>query len=221
MNEVLKQRLVGALILVALALIFWPIVFVEPEDKPVAQPQSIPEPPAVSIEAIDAPADAGLRASPELTEYGESQESLDPEAQGNAGADGTEYVVEEVEEVTEQVASAPAAAASGAAQVPAAATAATIVRSESPQPLVTDGDGVPVAWTLQVATVSSAEKADALRRRLLEKGEKAYVTTISSGGKQLYRVGVGPKFERQELERIQASIDAEFGVKTMLVRYLP
>ena len=112
MNEVLKQRLVGALILVALALIFWPIVFVEPEDKPVAQPQSIPEPPAVSTEAIEEPTDAGLRASPELTEYGESQESLDPEAQGNAGADGTEYVVEEVEEVTEQVASAPAAAAS-------------------------------------------------------------------------------------------------------------
>jgi DedD protein len=86
---------------------------------------------------------------------------------------------------------------------------------------VTDSDGVPVAWTLQVATVSSAEKADALRRRLLEKGEKAYVTTISSGGKQLYRVSVGPKFERQELERIQASINAEFGVTTMLVRYLP
>jgi DedD protein len=220
-NELLKQRLVGALILVALALIFWPIVFVGPEDKPTAQSRAIPEPPVVSTEAIEAPDDAGLRASPELTEYGDSQASVDPDAQGNVEVDGTEYVVTELEEEAEPVASASAAAAPVAVPDPAAATVAPVVRSESPQPLVTDSDGVPVAWTLQVATVSSAEKADALRRRLLEKGEKAYVTTISSGGKQLYRVGVGPKFERQELERIQASIDAEFGVKTMLVRYIP
>jgi DedD protein len=220
-NEVLKQRLVGALILVALALIFWPIVFVEPDDKPIAQPRAIPEPPVVATETIEAPDDAGLRASPELTEYGDSPESVDADTQGNVGVDGTDYVVAETEDEAEPVASASAATAPVAVQNPAAATAATGVRSESPQPLVTDGDGVPVAWTLQVATVSSAEKADALRRRLLEKGEKAYVTTISSGGKQLYRVSVGPKFERQELERIQASINAEFGVKTMLVRYLP
>ncbi len=30
MNEVLKQRLIGALILVALGVVFWPIIFVEP-----------------------------------------------------------------------------------------------------------------------------------------------------------------------------------------------
>jgi DedD protein len=217
-NEVLKQRLVGALILVALALIFWPIVFVEPEEKPIAQSRSIPEPPFVSTEAIDAPDDAGLRASPELAEYDDSQEVVDAGAQGDAGAD---YVVEESDMDAGPAVSASTAAVPPAVPAAGEATAAAVVRSESPQPLVTDSDGVPVAWTLQVATVSSAEKADALRRRLLEKGEKAYVTTISSGGKQLYRVSVGPKFERQELERIQASINAEFGVTTMLVRYLP
>lgn len=221
MNEVLKQRLVGALILVALALIFWPIVFVGPDDKPGAQSRPIPEPPAVPTAVIEAPDDADLRASPELTEYGESQESVDADAQGNVGVDGTDYVIVDSGTQAEPVASAAVETAPVAAEVPAAATAATVARSEAPQPLVTDTDGVPVAWTLQVATVSSAEKADGLRRRLLEKGEKAYVTTISSGGKQLYRVSVGPKFERQELERIQESINAEFGVKTMLVRYLP
>jgi cell division septation protein DedD len=56
---------------------------------------------------------------------------------------------------------------------------------------------------------------------LLQKNEKAYVTTVSSGGKQLYRVNVGPKFERHELERIQANINAEFGVNTLIVRYTP
>jgi DedD protein len=220
-NEVLKQRLVGALILVALALIFWPIVFVGPDDEPGAQSRPIPEPPAVPTSVLEAPDDADLRASPELAEYGESQESVDADAQGIAGVEGTDYVIVDSGTQAEPVESAAVEAAPVAAEVPAVATAATVARSEAPQPLVTDADGVPVAWTLQVATVSSAEKADGLRRRLLEKGEKAYVTTISSGGKQLYRVSVGPKFERQELERIQESINAEFGVKTMLVRYLP
>ena len=85
-------------------------------------------------------------------------------------------------------------------------------REEPPQPLTMDRDGVPVAWTLQVATVSAADKAEALRRKLLDMNQKAYVTTVSSGGKTLYRVCIGPKFERVELEKLQPAINAQFGV---------
>jgi DedD protein len=188
-NEILKQRLVGALILLALGVVFWPIVFVEPEQKATAQPRSIPEPPAVSTVDIEAPGQAGLRASPALT----ANEDGNEDGNGN----------EELANSTESTA-APAEAV--AASTKSAAT--TEVRSEAPQPLTVDAEGVPVAWTLQVATVSSAENAEALRKRLLDKNEKAYITKVSSSGKQLYRVCVGPKFERQELERMQASINA-------------
>lgn len=194
MSELLKQRLVGALILLALGVVFWPIVFVEPDDKSSLQPQSIPEPPEISTSAIEPPDEAGLRGSPTLSEFDESEQ---------------EYTIVDVE---------PEGADAGATDVP---PTAAVTRTEAPQPLAMDADGVPVAWTLQVATVSTPEKAEALRRRLLDKSEKAYVTTVTSGGKQLYRVSVGPKFERQELERIQDSINAEFGVKTLLVRYYP
>jgi DedD protein len=95
------------------------------------------------------------------------------------------------------------------------------VRSEAPQPLTMDASGVPVAWSLQVATVSSAEKAESLRKRLLELNYKAYTSRVSSGGKSLYRISIGPKFERLELEKLQARINAEFGVTTMVVRYTP
>jgi DedD protein len=95
------------------------------------------------------------------------------------------------------------------------------VRSEAPERLVTDSDGVPVAWTLQVATVSSAEKAEKLRKELLAMNHKAYVTAVRSGGKSLFRVSVGPKFERVELEKLQTNINAEFGVTSMVVRYIP
>lgn len=202
MNEILKQRLVGALILLALGVVFWPIVFVEPDQKATVARSTIPEPPPVSTAEIEAPGQADLRASPALTD--------------NEYAQGVDY--EEPEpEITAEVQQAAVAAGETAQSV----APASVVRTEAPQPLQVDSDGVPVAWTLQVATVSSAEKAESLRSRLLAKNEKAYIKTISSGGKQLYRVCVGPKFEKQELERIQGDINAEFGVKTMLVRYLP
>ena len=66
MNDILKQRLVGALILVALGVVFWPIIFVEPGDQAVAEQRRIPPRPEVVTTAIEAPDLAGLRASPEL-----------------------------------------------------------------------------------------------------------------------------------------------------------
>ncbi|MCB1705368.1 MAG: SPOR domain-containing protein [Halioglobus sp.] len=204
MNDILKQRLVGALILLALGVVFWPIVFVQPEQKTNATPRSIPEAPVVSSAPLEAPAQGELRGSPPLASAEEQQ----------AESTAVDAIVYDEEGVA---AAAVAESQAGADEQPAAAE----VRSVAPDKLAVDGDGVPVAWTLQVATVSSAANAEALRKRLLEKNEKAYITTVSSGGKQLYRVCVGPKFERQELERIQASINAEFGVKTLLVRYLP
>ena len=210
MNDVLKQRLVGALILLALGVVFWPIVFVQPEEKSNVGQRSIPQPPGVATTPIDEPDSAGLRASADRVE---DEEMFEPDSQesGNDNEQGEFYGV--------------GTDPSGASAEPLAATehdaAAVEIRTEAPQPLAVDRDGVPVAWTLQVATVSSHEKAESLRQRLLQKSEKAYITTVSSGGKTLYRVCIGPKFERHELERMQAGINAEFGVKTMLVRYTP
>jgi DedD protein len=84
-----------------------------------------------------------------------------------------------------------------------------------------DSQGVPVAWILQVASVSSADKAEQLRQRLLQKDRKAYTRKIRRNGKDLYRVYIGPKFERGRLEAMQAEVDREFGVKSMIVRYIP
>ena len=84
-----------------------------------------------------------------------------------------------------------------------------------------DSQGVPVAWILQVASVSSAEKAETLRQQLLERDRKAYTRKVTRNGRELYRVYIGPKFERARLEAMQEEIDREFGVKSLIVRYVP
>ena len=60
-----------------------------------------------------------------------------------------------------------------------------------------------------------------MRDQLLAMHEKAYIRKLERGDKDLYRVYVGPQFERAQLERMQAGIDSRFGVKSLLVRYLP
>ena len=55
MNEVLKQRLIGALILLALGVVFWPIIFVEPGEQGGAGEVVIPPRPNVTTTPIEPP----------------------------------------------------------------------------------------------------------------------------------------------------------------------
>lgn len=212
MNDILKQRLVGALILVALGVVFWPIIFVQTEEKSVEGERSVPPPPGVSMAPIEAPDSLGLRASRELAAGGDSPVADEADAKWFPAGEMSDQATSPAASQTE-----PKASASRASVEADTGT----VRSEAPEPLAMDSDGVPVAWTLQVATVSSADKADKLRKRLLDMNQKAYVTTVHSSGKNLFRVSVGPKFERVELEKLQTNINAEFGVTSMVVRYIP
>jgi DedD protein len=104
---------------------------------------------------------------------------------------------------------------------PKPATAAEKLRAEPPAKPQIDAEGVPVAWMLQVASVSSPAKADDLRDRLLAMGHKAYSKKIRRGERNLWRVYIGPKFEKAKLESIRSAVDAELGVQTMVMRYYP
>lgn len=212
MNDILKQRLVGALILVALGVVFWPIIFVEPGDRVEPGQASTPPRPAVDTSPIEPPQPERWRVSTETyDEEVEQDPALDDELL--AGAEASSAVVLEPEQGAKAVADAEPA--------PADPPAAVQARTSAPEAPTLDANGVPVAWSLQVATVSSAAKAEELRQQLLSMQEKAYVRKLERGDKDLYRVFVGPKFERAQMEQTRARVDARFGVESLIVRYLP
>jgi DedD protein len=216
MNEVLKQRLVGALILVALGVVFWPIIFVEPGGQGGADEARIPPRPQVDTTPIETPGIAGLRPSPDLVK--ELTPATEPSAPNNNGS-GANPAAASKRPVAAASDSPAEAAAAAASEKMAASVAKT--RSEPPARPVVDGQGIPVVWILRVASVSSSARADELRKRLLDMGHKAYAKKIKSGDKTLYRVYVGPKAEKARLEKIQREVDAEFGVNTIITRYYP
>lgn len=197
MNDILKQRLVGTLILVALGVVFWPIIFVEPGERSSPGRVDIPPPPLIETSPIEPPGQGDLRASPEA-------EPKDVVAQ-------VEVTPLSAEPVPDANTPAP----------PPAPAPEPSARTTPPEQPALDSSGLPVGWILQVATVSNAAKADELRDTLLASGEKAYVKKLEAGGKVLYRVSIGPNVERAQLERIQPQIDTRFGVKSLIVRYAP
>ncbi len=219
MNDILKQRLVGALILVALGVIFWPIIFVEPQSDGNIENLRIPPRPDVDTTPIAAPDASGLRGSPDASlDAPEDSEPLadddlgwsEPPAVAATPATESSGVKEAREAVSEE-------ADAGRAPPPEPGE----TRQEAPEQPALDAQGVPIAWMLQVASVSSQDKAEALRQRLEAMGEKAWVDPVSVGGRTMYRVNVGPKFERARLDALRPEVDTEFGVKSLVRRYLP
>jgi len=192
-NDILKQRLVGALILIALGVVFWPIIFVEQGSKPLGETTHIPVRPSVDTQALEAPGKEGLRSSPPI----EMEKEVEPA------------------DVPEE----PQLAPQGARPAPPPAVVTT--RTQAPVKPALDANGVPIGWILQVASIGNPEKAEQLRRRLVDMGYKAYVKKIKSGDAVLLRVYIGPKFERARLEEIKIKVDAEFRVKSMVRRYIP
>lgn len=192
--------MVGALILVALGVVFWPIIFVQPGESDIEKQRVIPPAPNVSVAPVPAPDQAGLRRSKEIAAVREEPAATVPD------------------EVQVTPAAAPP---EKAAPVAKPVTTKSSTRSKAPEPLAMDKDGVPIAWILQVVSVSSAEKAEELRGHLLKIDQKAYVTKVPGHSKTLYRVYIGPKFERAKLEKLKPEIDARFGVKSLIKRYVP
>jgi DedD protein len=223
-NTILKQRLIGALILVALGVVFWPIIFVEPGDQAGQASAPMPAPPRVDTTPIPAPDTSGIN----ITERASAQREADAEAAATLAAveedasAGSETDTEAVDESTSMAAvDEPETAVEEEVVAAVPLPEPQRPRTEAPAKPEIDAEGVPVAWILQVASVSTREKANALRDTLLAADHKAYVKQIRSGDRTLYRVYIGPKFEKAQLERIKPSVDSTHGVTSLIVRYVP
>lgn len=202
LDKVYKQRMVGALVLVALAVIFLPMLFSR-EDE---QRQVIVGAPAAPSMPVMAPVQVEPVAVPEPQEI----------AQEPAPAE---------QEVVAQPAPAPVAPVAPkpvvAAPKPPAVTPAQTV-AQAPAKLDTtqkrvDANGLPISWSIQLVSLSNRASADNLQKTLRNQGYNAYVRT--SGG--MNRVFVGPLLERAEADRLRDLLGKQQNLKGFVVRFQP
>ncbi|AJO77720.1 MULTISPECIES: SPOR domain-containing protein [Pseudomonas] len=217
LDNVYKQRMVGALVLVALAVIFLPMLFSR-EDE---QRQVVVEAPAVP----QAPAVAQVQVEPVVVP--------EPQVLPQDQVSPAEEVVQQAAPSTPIAPSAPTApvappvAASKPVAptpvpkpTPAPAPAQPIAAAPAKPDTTTsrvDANGLSISWSVQLASLSSRESAENLQKTLRSQGYNAYIR--SAEGKN--RVFVGPLIERAEADRLRDLLGRQQNLKGFVVRFQP
>jgi DedD protein len=211
LDKAYKQRMVGALVLVALAVIFLPMLFSRQDEQrqvtveAPAAPQA-PAMPQVQLESVAVPEPQTLPQEPVPSDdevAGQSTPSM-PIASAPAPAP-----------VAKPVAPAPAPAARPTT-APAQPIAAAPTKPDTTQSRV-DANGLSVSWSVQLASLSSREGAQSLQKTLRSQGYNAYIR--SADGKN--RVFVGPLIERAEADRLRDVLSRQQNLKGFVVRFQP
>jgi len=196
----LKQRLVGALVLSALAILFWPIIFVD---------QSLQTP----AERLDVPQVADYERLPAMTQESFEWPEIEEDARVNPQALTDEP---EVEVRSDQV-----QALTRSETLIKPISAEREVRSEPPSAVALDQNGYPIAYTLQVMSLTNRADAQAVSEKLKAMEYKAYIVEVDRPEGIRFRVYIGPKVEREALVAVKRSIDQALGVDSLIVRYWP
>lgn len=210
LDKSFKQRIVGALVLVALAVIFLPMLLSRQDEarRVMVESPSIPPTPAVAQIEVDAVAVPEPQLLPDEPVPGE-QPPVEPAAEavpGEASAPSTPAPA------TPPPAASPAPVAPAATPAPSKATPPV---ASAPSRL--DGNGLPVSWSIQLASLSSRASAEQLQVKLRSQGYNAYIRSVDS----MNRVFVGPLIERAEAERLRDQLTRQQKLKGFVVRFQP
>lgn len=204
LDKGLLQRMVGALVLIAIAVIFVPMLFNRQDDlrHVTVDAPSIPAAPVVAdieMQPVEVPE---AKSAPEGFEIIEEE--------GDATAATAEDPVPAPVEPLAPADPAPATA-------PSAPTAPTApAEPQKPEPRL-DNNNLPVSWSIQLASLSNRASAESLQQTLRSQGYNAYIRTADG----MNRVFVGPLVERSEANRLRDVLQRQQKLDGFVVRFKP
>ena len=214
----LKQRIVGALVLVSLAVIFVPMLFDEPHSERTSTTIKIPEePPFPEVEAPDADLEPG-------PSYGleSSDNSLTaPAIEEPDDAPGYRILEDSPGEAT----ASDVVESSGSVQrsedpspEPAAASSETDdLAPESPATETAEYErSLEGAWVVQLGSFGNSDNARRLRDQVREKGYGSHLQEVVRADTTLTRVFSGPFASRSEAESAKKALDDAFGLNSLV-----
>jgi len=198
LNQGAKQRIVGTAVLLALALIFLPIIFDGEGSYQAPVSSRIPEAPIISI--LPEP----TQSRPIIVG---NVETIEPD---------TSAAVSLIEEVAELAEEPSVAIATQETVNDVEITDAPIFSREVPQ--LSDA-GLPQGWVVRLGSFSDSENASNLVTRLQDAGYKAYSRVMRSSQEALTGVFVGPWLDRGQVNEYQQKLQEEFNLAGLVVRY--
>ncbi|MDH0648148.1 SPOR domain-containing protein [Pseudomonas sp. GD03858] len=216
LDKGMKQRMVGALVLVALAVIFLPMLFTREDEMRqvrVEAPQApaMPSLPQVQVEPVQVPEPQPLaeQNDPPPVVVSESTAPITAPSQPIAPVVQQPQPKPQTPVPTPKVEPRPS---------PAPSTApATVATAKPAAPSKIDVNGLPVSWSIQLASLSNRVGAENLQKTLRSQGYNAYIRSADG----MNRVFVGPLIERAEAERLRDAISRQQNLKGIVVRFQP
>lgn len=191
----LKQRIVGALVLLALMVIFLPMLLSRQDD--------------LQRVVVDAPAMPQAPSMPQV--------ELDPVSVPQAQLLPDEPVPMTESEVAAIAPPPAAAAAVKNTTVAPLAQAKPPVAEVTPPASRLDANGLSISWSIQLASLSSRASAQSLQKTLRGAGYNAYIRNVEG----MNRVFVGPVIERAEADRLRDQLTRQQKLNGFVVRFQP
>lgn len=232
MEERLKERLVGATVLVLLAVVFVPMLLDVPRKEREGPPANpIPERPRGGFTTKTIP--LGELETPRLDaeierEHRRHAQGASAAPRDSAGTPATASASAARDETSPAAAAQDSAAAAqestAAAQESTAAvqesTAAPQESAAAPQDSAAEAAGTaPDGWAVQLGSFSVPKNALALRDRLRAKGYTAFIESGFTATGEVSRVFVGPVLDRGRAESSMAKLRREMQLEGIVVRY--
>ena len=191
----MKQRLVGAAVLMALGIIFIPI-FLAPR------------------ESADTEADTlRIKRSETTGEFSSKVMPIDDEVVERTLRQGAE-IPEIVERASVSTQDVPAGSDGG--QIENTLDARTSVSQAHAE--VAAEQPTMTAWIVQAGSFSSEENAEKLAAQLRAKAYTAYIENIS-GEKASYRVRIGPMLSKARAEKTAAALKKSLDIEGLILKY--
>ncbi|WP_339485766.1 SPOR domain-containing protein [Pseudomonas sp. EL_65y_Pfl2_R95] len=208
LDKNLLQRIVGALVLLALAIIFIPMLLSRQDEtqRVVVDAPSMPQAPVmpeIEMQPVAVP-------KPQVIE--------EPSEQADQGPDPIADIIEQnSDEPVNPVPATPSPEAREQAKVEAATRAEqSVAEAEKPVSRL-DANSLPVSWSVQLASLSNRASAETLQKTLRAQGYNAYIRTFEG----MNRVFVGPLVERAEADRLRDQLNRKQKLNGFVVRFKP
>jgi DedD protein len=234
MDQALKQRLIGAAIIVALVVLIVPVFLPGPGERDATQDIDLPEPPRVEREPRLLPINQSPAGMPEPVDNTRQpvdegiENRLPPAATGqtDSGAervsDPSQSTQQTPVEPPQQVSPEPGESEPGAPEVPAIEPEPEpTAREAEPEPASTPPETSETAsgYAVQVGAFGNENNAISLRDRLREAGYPTFVELYTGGSQAVYRVRVGPAVDRTAAEGLLQRLEAEMDMNGRVVSH--
>lgn len=192
MDIALKQRIIGALIIIGLAIVFIPSIL----DGPVIDSQQL---------VLDVP------PRPELIPYkvdSARYEQLVTEVEAQIPRDQAQDIATEADAVDE-----PDNAQAATKQI----ATKQIVTKQIPAAI--SKPSLNPVWTVQLGSFTQINNAKELEAKLQKNKLKGYMKKINTDNGIRYRVYVGPEIRQADANAVVKQLQKKFGLSGLVVKY--